>query len=187
MPTESIDKSFIKKATNNDWVENLRARWIIALVAICCILLIGVPVIVLCIKYSYQNFLIQQLIAEELRSQPKSVSIKNVTVFQEDNQIYKNSDKPYIVISGFTARDYRANAPYSLQISGVIINEGGGIAYNGVLHVVAMSNESIVIDTNHSFGGITPHVPLQLDFSLKYNGSPITNCTITPIYTDTAK
>lgn len=158
---------------------------IIALVAACCVVIIGVPLIGLYIIHVYENQIVWQMIEEEQRSQPKTVYTKYVTVFQEDNRIYQGSNKPYITISDFTARDYRGNAPYSLQISGNAINQGGGIAYNGVLHVVAMTSEGVAIDTNYSFGGITPHVPIQASFSLKYNSSAITNCTITPIYTDT--
>jgi hypothetical protein len=107
------------------------------------------------------------VIEEQIRNQPKIVYVKYVSVFEMDNRIYQGSDKPYSVISNFTARDYRGNPPYSLQISGNAINEGGGIAYDGILHVVAMNKDGVVIDANHTFGGITPHVPMQFSFSLK--------------------
>jgi hypothetical protein len=125
------------------------------------------------------------MIDVEIENQSKRVHVKYVPVFIEDNRIYQGSDKPYIVISDFSARDYRGNPPYSLQISGKGINDGGGIAYNGSLHIVAMSYEGVAIDAYNNFGGATPHVPLGFSFSLKYNStSPITNCTITPFYTD---
>ncbi len=180
----SIDKSFIKKALNIKWVTNLRARWIIALVAVCCTALIGLPLIGPYIVLGYQSLIIQQMVAEEIQSQPISIYTHYVTVFQEVNRIYQTPDKPYIVVSSFTAQDYRGNAPYSLRMNGYAINEGNGIAYNGVLHVVAMNYEGVAIDTNQSFGGITPHATLRFSFSLKYNGSAIINCTITPFYTD---
>ncbi len=128
-----------------------------------------------------------QAVQESIDNQPRSVYVKYVPVFLEDNKIYQDDNKPYIAIYDFAARDYRGNPPYSLQITGSAMNVGGGIAYNGVLHVVAVTSEGVAIDTNHDFGGITPHVPIGFSFSLKYNSSsPITNCTITPVYTDTS-
>ncbi|HSV49404.1 MAG TPA: hypothetical protein VLH35_03730 [Candidatus Acidoferrales bacterium] len=147
--------------------------------------MISVPVITLYAIHAYRQQIVQQMIDEEIENQPKRVYTKYVPVFLEDNRIYQGSDKPYIIISDFSARDYRGNPPYSLQISGKGINDGGGIAYNGSLHVVAVNNESVVIDTYYDFGGATPHVSFGFSFSLKYNStSPITNCTITPFYTD---
>lgn len=127
------------------------------------------------------------MIEEDIRSQPKSVYLKYVPVFEEDNRIYQSSGKPYIVLSDFTARDYRGNPPYSLQMSGQVSNEGGGVAYNGVLHVVAMNSDGIALDDNYTFPGLPAHTRGgTYDFSLHYNSSsPITNCTITPIYSDT--
>ena len=165
-----------------------RTRWIIVLVAVCCIFVIGLPVLALYVEYEYKRLLVLQMIDEELRNQERSriVFIKYVPVFVEDNRIYPGLDKPYVIVGDFSARDYRGNPPYSIQINGKGINNGGSIAYNGFLHVVAMNNEGVAIDTYHDFGGITPHVPIGFSFSLKYNNSsPITNCTITPIYTDT--
>ncbi len=162
----------------------MRARWIIALVAVCCIAVIGVPLIGFYALQAYYSQLAWQKIQEEQLSEAKTVYIKYVLVFEQNNPIYQGSSKPYVVLSGFTARDYRGNPPYSLQISGTLNNTGGGIAYNGLLHVVAMNSEGIAIDSNYSFAGITAHMILQQSFSLKYNGSAITNCTITPIYTD---
>lgn len=165
----------------------MRARWIIAIVAVCCIVVVGVPLFGLYIVYAYQHQLVLQAINEEIKNQPRHIYVKYVPVFLEDNKIYQDSNKPYVIIHDFAARDYRGNPPYSLQITGSAINDGGGIAYNGVLHVVAMTSEGIAIDANHDFAGITPHVPLEFTFSLKYNSSsPITNCTITPLYTDTS-
>jgi hypothetical protein len=147
---------------------------------------ISAPFIGLYLVQQYYYQLAWQKIQEEQQSAAKIVYTKYIPVFEQDNRIYQSSDKPYITLSDFTARDYRGNPPYSLQISGKGINDGGGIAYSGVLHVVAMNNEGIAIDDYYDFGGATPHVPLEFRFSLKYNSSsPITNCTITPVYTDT--
>lgn len=82
------------------------------------------------------------------------------------------------------ATDERVILPYRLHISGFLNNTGGGTAYNAYLHVVAYNNESLAVDSNYNFGGMTPHVMLGLDFTLNYEGSPIDNCTITPFYTD---
>ena len=148
--------------------------------------MISVPVITLYTIQLYRQQIVQQMIDEEIENQPKRVYTKYVPVFLEDNRIYQGSDKPYIFISDFSARDYRGNPPYSLQISGKGINDGGGIAYNGVLHVLAMNDEGVALDAYHDFGGATSHVPFGFSFSLKYNStSPITNCTITASYTDT--
>ena len=147
----------------------MRLRWIIALVAVCCVAIISAPFIALYLVQQYYYQLAWQKIQEEQRSAAKIVYTKYIAVFEQNNRIYQSSDKPYITLSDFTARDYRGNPPYSLQISGKGINDGGGIAYNGVLHVVAMNNESIAIDDYYNFGGATPHVPLGFSFSLKYN------------------
>ncbi len=168
----------------------MKPRWIIALFVVCCVAIPCVPLIGLYILHVYQSQIVWQLIDEEILSQPKTVYTKYVTVFQEDNRIYQGSNKPYLVLSDFTARDYRrGDPPYTLQFSGHIINKGGGIAYNGVLHVVAINSEGVAIDADspYPFGGLTPNMLFQHDFSLKYNGSKIINCTITPIYSDTAR
>ena len=163
----------------------MRAKWIIALVAVCCIVAVGVPLFGLYVMYSYQHYLVMQAVQESINNQPRHVYVKYVPVFLEDNKIYQDDNKPYVIIHDFTARDYRGNPPYSLQITGFAINDGGGIAYNAVLHVVAMTSEGIALDANHDFTGITPNASLKFSFSLKYNSSlPITNCTITPVYTD---
>jgi hypothetical protein len=167
-------------------VKRLRARWIIAIVVVCFVAILVAPLIVLFGMFAYQDQIVGKLLEDEIRSQPKVVYTKYVPVFEEDNRIYQGSGKPYIVLSDFTARDYRGNPPYSLQMSGKVSNEGGGVAYNGVLHVVALNNEGIVIDDNYTFPGLPAHtVGGTSDFSLHYNSSsPIINCTVTPIYTD---
>jgi hypothetical protein len=126
------------------------------------------------------------MIQEELDSEPKSIYVKYVPVFEEYDRINPGSDKPYVVIYDFTARDYRRLAPYSLQISGKVNNQGEGTAYNGVLHVVAMNREGIAIDDNYAFSKLSPHTGDILEFPLHYNSSlVITNCTITLIYSNT--
>jgi len=126
------------------------------------------------------------MIQEELDSEPKSIYVKYVTVFEEYPRINQGSDKPYVVIYDFTARDYRRLLPYSLQISGKVNNQGEGTAYNGFVHVVAMNSEGIAIDENYSFSKLPPHTGAILEFPLHYNSSlVITNCTITLVYSDT--
>jgi hypothetical protein len=130
------------------------------------------------------------MIEDDIRSQPKSIYVKYVPVFEEDNRIYQGSGKPYVVLSDFSARDYRGNPPYSLQMSGKVRNQGDGIAYNIILNVVALNSEGIALDDNYTSPGLpaakfTGTGGGTFDFSLHYNSSlPITNCTITPYYSD---
>jgi hypothetical protein len=164
----------------------MRARWIVAIVVVCCVAFVSVPFIALFLVHAYYDMLVRQEIQKEIDSRPKSVYLHYVTVFLEDNRGYEGLGKPYLVASNFTARDYRGNPPYSLQISGIVGNEGGGIAYNGVLHVVAMNSEGIALNSDYDFTGIPAHSTTGFEFSLHYNSSfPIINCTITPMYTDT--
>ena len=99
------------------------------------------------------------------------------------DQTNPDPNKPNIVASGLTVQDERT-IPYSLHVSGRLNNTGGGIAYNASLHVVATNKEGTAIDRFYSFGGITGHMTLGLDFRFEYSGPPIDSCTITAIYTD---
>jgi hypothetical protein len=113
-----------------------------------------------------------------------TVSIKNVTVIHQDNLRYQGTYKPYVITTNLTAQDYHSsNGASFLRINGWVNNTGDGTAYEGSLLVVAMNSEG-KITTSHSFAGVTAHVSLGLDFSMPYNGSAITSCTITPYYLD---
>lgn len=115
-----------------------------------------------------------------------SVSVTNVTVTHDDTPRYQGAYKPIVITTNMTAQDYHSSNGVSyLSISGWVNNTGDGTAYEASLLVVAINNEGKV-STSHSFGGITPHQALGLDFSLPYNGSAITSCTITPYYLDLA-
>ena len=113
-----------------------------------------------------------------------TVSVINVTVTHQDNPHYQGAYKPYVITTNMTAQDYHSsNGESYLRITGWVNNTGDGTAYEASLLVVAINNEGKVT-TSHSFTGITPHQALGLDFSLPYNGSAITSCTITPYYLD---
>ncbi len=93
-------------------------------------------------------------------------------------------NKPYIAFKNLTVLDDRSRLPYNLHVSCWLNNTGGGTAYNAYLHLTAFTQEGTVIDKFYSFGGMTPHVGLGLDFRLDYAGTQIKSCTIAPIYTD---
>jgi hypothetical protein len=107
-----------------------------------------------------------------------------VPILQPTNTTIPDSSKPNIITAGLNATDERSMTSYKLHISGLLNNTGGGTAYNAYLHVVACNKEGLAIDRNYQFGGMTGHVTLGLDFMIDYTGSPIDNCTITPIYFD---
>jgi len=170
---------------------NLKERWVIFLVAFCCILFFsGASVISFFLFETFENFLAQQN-AHSRQHYPlwaqsgANFTVSNVTVFHQDDQLYQGAYKPYVITTALTAQDYRANTSCILRIKGTVNNTGEGTAYDGSLHIVAMSNEGVAIDSNQPFA-LTAHMRLGLDFSLPYNGSAITNCTITPFYLDAA-
>ena len=103
---------------------------------------------------------------------------------QTTSQSNPDLSKPNILTSGLMAQDVRSIFSCSLHVSGSINNTGGGTAYNASLHIVANNKEGTAVDTYYSFGGLTGHRTLGLNFRLGYSGSPIDSCTITPVYTD---
>jgi hypothetical protein len=116
--------------------------------------------------------------------QATNITMRYVTVFHQDNHLYQGAYKPYINTSSLKAQDYRSSTSNSLHISGFVNNTGDGTSYNAYLHIVAMNHEGKAIDDTYSYAGITPHMSLGIGFSFDYIGSPIINCTITPVYTD---
>lgn len=129
--------------------------------------------------------IIENIIASQTPMEPPyRTTTRDVAVFNEDGVPNPNPAKPYIISTGLTAKDDRTSAPYKLHISGRVNNTGSGTAYNTFLHILAMNSEGIAMDRNYSFGGITSHMNVGLNFQFTYIGSEIDNCTITPIYTD---
>jgi hypothetical protein len=164
----------------------MREIWIVALVVLYVAVLLGGALLVTQSVSMFTTQLAKQVSnsGSLFPSQATNISINYIPVIHQDNRIYQDANKPYIVTSGLTAQDYRSSLQNSLHISGRLNNTGGGTAYNAVLHVVAMNSEGKAIDSTYSFDGITPHQSVGLGFSLNYTGSALTNCTITPIYTD---
>jgi hypothetical protein len=112
-----------------------------------------------------------------------------VTVFYQNAPLYGSASKPNIITTNATARDIRTDSfltgsSHCLRIDGRLNNIGGGTAYNLAIHILAMHSEGVAINSNQSLGGITPYMSLGYHFTLNYTGSPITNCTVSPIYTD---
>ncbi len=93
-------------------------------------------------------------------------------------------NRPYVTFKNLTVLDDRTSLPYNLHVSCWLNNTGGGTAYNAYLHVTAFNQEGTAVDKFYSFGGMTPHVGLGLDFRLDYTGSQIKACTVAPIYAD---
>ena len=173
----------------------MRERWIVALAVVCCVVALGGATLV---GIYLSNVLVSQFPSSVLRQGPYlpyptdsahgtfEGTVLNVTVFHHDDQLYSGDNKPFIVTSGLFAEDIRSNynSAKCLHIGGFLNNTGGGTAYGAYLRVVAMNKEGTVVDTEYEFGGVTPHMGLGLDFRLAYSGSPIQNCTITPVYND---
>jgi hypothetical protein len=170
----------------------LKERWIVALAVFYYVLILGgVLVVGQYFLQTFQNQVTQQTPTyspyQHYTPYPTpggTVSVINVTVTHQDNPHYQGTYKPYVITTNMTAQDYHSsNGESYLRISGWVNNTGDGTAYEASLLVVALNNEGKAT-TSHSFGGITPHQALGLDFSLPYSGSAITSCTITPYYLD---
>jgi hypothetical protein len=171
----------------------LGEKWIITLAVVCLAIIIGGSLVVG--EYFFE--LLEAQIAKQIQETTphyvfpnttpyRSINFTstNITTIHQDIAIYNSPDKPHIITSALTAQDVRTGYSYSIHIRGRINNTGGSTAYNAALHIIAMNNDGTAIDTNYSFMGITAHMSLGLDFSLPYSGSPIDNCTITPVYQD---
>jgi hypothetical protein len=169
----------------------LRERWIVALATLYFIILIGGSLFIG--QYALQTFENQTLKQNSVSRQPYPtwtphntiLSNTSVTLFHHDDPLYQGVYKPHVITTNLTAQDYRGNtSSSSLHIGGWVNNTGDGIAWDALLHVVAMNKEGVAVDTNYSFTGITAHVGLGLNFELRYTGSPLTNCTVSPLYND---
>jgi hypothetical protein len=168
-------------------VNDLREKWIIALAVIGFAVILGGSLFVG--LYFFELFESQVLpqIANSNQHYPSipNVTIANVTVFHKDSPLYQGAYKPNVITTNLTAQDYHSSTgASSLHISGWVNNTGDGTAYAGYLLVVAMNSEGKAISTTQSFAGVTAHMSVGLQFSFPYNGSAITNCTITPFYLD---
>lgn len=114
-------------------------------------------------------------------------TVKSIPVIHNDTQLYHGDYKPYITTVNISAQDYHANmsgGTGSLHINGFINNTGDGVAYDLVLHVVAMNAEGKTIDADYDFAGLTAHMSMGIGQSFNYNGTALTSCTITPTYLD---
>jgi hypothetical protein len=114
-------------------------------------------------------------------------TVKSIPVIHNDTQLYYGEYKPYVTSVNITAQDYHANMSGdtgSLYIQGFLNNTGGGVAYDLVLHVIAMNAEGKAIDANYELAGITSHMGMGIGQSFNYNGTALTNCTLTPTYMD---
>lgn len=165
----------------------MKERWIVALVVLyAVVLLVGALLIVESASTLGTQLArgITSSIPLTTGPQATNITMQYIPVFHQDNQLYQGAYKPYIITSNVTAQDYRSSLSSSLHISGWVNNTGDGTAYNALLHVVAMNQEGKAIDNYYSFTGITPHMSLGVGYSFNYTGSPVINCTITPVYTD---
>jgi outer membrane murein-binding lipoprotein Lpp len=98
-----------------------------------------------------------------------------------NNQVTIQSN---LVIDSITVTDERSNTTSgALHISCRVNNTGTSIAYSTFIHTTAISDDGIVIDDYHPFGGLTGGMSLTLDFSVNYTGAPITRWMVTPIWT----
>jgi len=170
----------------------LKERWIVALAVFYYVIILGGALFVgLTVLQTFENQVTRQIPSYSpyphngpLPTPGGTVSVTNVTVTHQNNPRYQGAYKPYVITVNMTAKDYHSSTGASyLRISGWVNNTGDGTAYDASLLVVAMNSEGKV-STSHSYGGVTPHQALGLDFSLPYNGSAINSCTITPYYLD---
>lgn len=114
-------------------------------------------------------------------------TIRNIPLYHNDTQLYQGAYKPYITTVSLTAQDYHSKKGAdtgSLHINGFLNNTGDGVAYNLILHIVGNNTEGKVIDVFYDATGLTPHMASTITRSFNYNGSALTNCTITPSYLD---
>ncbi|MGE5555845.1 MAG: hypothetical protein ACM3UY_06235 [Methanocella sp.] len=167
----------------------MRERWIVALVALYFAILFGGGIFVGLFMLSSLQSQITEQFSNQRPYQPlpgpgATVRVNYIPVIHNDQQRYHGDYKPYVVTVNLTAQDYRTNTTSSLNIRGFLNNTGDGTAYDGMLHIVAMNNEGIAIDTKQSFTGITAHMAVGFGVSLPYTGSALTNCTLTPLYLD---
>lgn len=173
----------------------MKERWIVALAVFYYILIIGGALFVgLTVLQTLQNQVNQQI--TDYNRYPHytpwpqlgtNYTVRNVIVYHQDTQLYQGPYKPYVILTSLTGQDYHSSTGAGrLQLNGVINNTGDGTAYELTLQIFAMTPEGKAIDTIYDLGGITPHMSLILDRAFAYNGSALTNCTITPSYIDAA-
>ena len=174
----------------------MRERWIVALAVLqFTIILVGVLFIGLT-TYQAIEQIPQRTPYTPTYPYPRSTpwpphnsnyTIQNIPVIHDDRQLYQGEYKPYVTTVNITAQDYHADlnsGTGSLHLKGTLNNTGGGVAYNIILHIVAMNAEGKVIDTNCEFVGMTAHMSMDIGQTFNYNGTALTNCTLTPTYID---
>jgi hypothetical protein len=173
----------------------LKERWIVALAVFYYVILLGGALFIgINVLQTVENQVNQQIIDYDRypRYTPwpqlgTNYTVRNITVYHQDTQPYQGAYKPYVILTNLTGQDYHSSTGAGrLQLNGVINNTGDGTAYQLTLQIIAMNPEGKAIDTIYDLGGITPHMSLKLDRAFAYNGSALTNCTITPNYIDAA-
>ena len=71
-----------------------------------------------------------------------------------------------------------------LLVSGYVHNVGIGTAYNCKIHVVAyQSGRVLAINTDIALGTISGQSQTSINASITYDGSPLTDWTLTPQWT----
>jgi hypothetical protein len=168
-------------------------KWAIAAVALSysVLLVVGLFAFQTLYEPSYQSQIdrLNQLNKQQTQRYIAQFPGVNVTMFHQDTPLYQSPNKPNIITPGVYAQDVRIESSpigpfHALRVMGRLNNTGGGTAYNLAINVLAMNSQGVAINSNHTLGGITPHMSLGFNYLVNYTGSAITNCTITLLYTD---
>jgi hypothetical protein len=166
----------------------MRERWIVALVALYFVILFGGGIFVGLFMLSSLQSQITEQFSNQRPYQPlpgpgATVRVNYIPLFTMTATLpwRLQTIRSHRKLDGAGLPNQHHKQP---EHRGFLNNTGDGTAYDGMLHIVAMNNEGIAIDTKQSFTGITAHMAVGFGVSLPYTGSALTNCTLTPLYLD---
>lgn len=179
----------------------MRERWIVALCVLQFAILLGGALVVALPTYQAIQQIPQTpriIFPNSTQTNPHPYStpwppygstytVRNIPVIHNETQLYHGDYKPYMTTVNISAQDYHVNmsgGTGSLHIKGFLNNTGDGVAYDLVLHVVAMNAEGKAIDADYELPGLTSKMGMSIAQTFNYNGTALTNCTLTPIYLD---
>jgi hypothetical protein len=144
----SLSLNLLSKEPQTDFgVNTINIKLLIALVAIGAAVLLILAGFVGLLIYNelatYEKNNLHYTIPFPAATPPRLILLPVPVIIQQTNSNNQDSSKPNIVVVHVNVLDDRTQPPYSLSVTALLNNTGGGTAYNAYLHVIAYNKEGV--------------------------------------------